>query len=202
MTTELKVLQAIRLKGRIAAADVVAAVDDDPAAVTETVARLTDSGLVLADKTVRLSQEGRARLQELLAAERQAADPRAIGAAYDEFRSVNQDFKELVSDWQLRDGRPNTHDDTGYDAAVLQRLEVVHRRVVPIIAAVAGQLPRLSAYADRLAAAYAKVLRGETMWLTRPLIDSYHTVWFELHEELIGAVGLTREGEARAGHAE
>jgi hypothetical protein len=202
VTTELKVLQAIRLKGRIAAADVVAAVDDDPAAVTETVARLTDSGLVLADKTVRLSQEGRARLQELLAAERQAADPRAIGAAYDEFRSVNQDFKELVSDWQLRDGRPNTHDDTGYDAAVLQRLEVVHRRVVPIIAAVAGQLPRLSAYADRLAAAYAKVLRGETMWLTRPLIDSYHTVWFELHEELIGAVGLTREGEARAGHAE
>lgn len=202
MTTELKVLQAIRLKGRIAAADVVAAVDDDPAAVTETVARLTDSGLVLADKTVRLSQEGRARLQELLAAERQAADPRALGAAYDEFRSVNQDFKELVSDWQLRDGRPNTHDDTGYDAAVLQRLEVVHRRVVPIIAAVAGQLPRLSAYADRLAAAYAKVLRGETMWLTRPFIDSYHTVWFELHEELIGAVGLTREGEARAGHAE
>jgi hypothetical protein len=202
VTTELKVLQAIRLKGRIAAADVVAAVDDDPAAVTETVARLTDSGLVLADKTVRLSQEGRARLQELLAAERQAADPRALGAAYDEFRSVNQDFKELVSDWQLRDGRPNTHDDTGYDAAVLQRLEVVHRRVVPIIAAVAGQLPRLSAYADRLAAAYAKVLRGETMWLTRPLIDSYHTVWFELHEELIGAVGLTREGEARAGHAE
>lgn len=202
MTTELKVLQAIRLKGRIAAADVVAAVDDDPAAVTETVARLTDSGLVLADKTVRLSQEGRARLQELLAAERQAADPRALGAAYDEFRSVNQDFKEMVSDWQLRDGRPNTHDDTGYDAAVLQRLEVVHRRVVPIIAAVAGQLPRLSAYADRLAAAYAKVLRGETMWLTRPLIDSYHTVWFELHEELIGAVGLTREGEARAGHAE
>jgi len=202
VTTELKVLQAIRLKGRIAAADVVAAVDDDPAAVTETVARLTDSGLVLADKTVRLSQEGRARLQELLAAERQAADPRALGAAYDEFRSVNQDFKELVSDWQLRDGRPNTHDDTGYDAAVLQRLEVVHRRVVPIIAAVAGQLPRLSAYADRLAAAYAKVLRGETMWLTRPFIDSYHTVWFELHEELIGAVGLTREGEARAGHAE
>ena len=202
MTTELKVLQAIRLKGRIAAADVAAAVDDDPAAVTETVVRLSDSGLVLADKTVRLSPEGRARLQELLAAERQAADPRAIGAAYDEFRTLNRDFKELVSDWQLRDGRPNTHDDSGYDAAVLQRLDGVHRRVEPIIAVVAGQLPRLSAYADRLAAAYAKVQRGETMWLTRPLIDSYHTVWFELHEELIGAAGLTREGEARAGHAE
>lgn len=202
MTTELKVLQVIRLKGRIVAADVAAAVDDNPATVTETVVRLTDSGLLLADETVRLSQAGRARLQELLTAERRAADQRAIGAAYDEFRVVNRDFKELVSDWQLRGGQPNSHDDAGYDAAVLQRLDGVHRRVVPIIGAVASQLPRLSAYRDRLGAAYAKVQRGETMWLTRPLIDSYHAVWFELHEELIGAAGLTREGEARAGHAE
>jgi hypothetical protein len=34
------------------------------------------------------------------------------------------------------------------------------------------------------------------------IIDSYHTVWFELHEELILATGLTREDEAKAGHAE
>jgi hypothetical protein len=27
-------------------------------------------------------------------------------------------------------------------------------------------------------------------------------VWFELHEELIGAAGLTREDEARTGDAE
>jgi hypothetical protein len=27
-------------------------------------------------------------------------------------------------------------------------------------------------------------------------------VWFELHEELIGAAGLTRGDEAMAGHAE
>jgi hypothetical protein len=34
------------------------------------------------------------------------------------------------------------------------------------------------------------VASGETIWLTRPIIDSYHTVWFELHEELIAATGL------------
>jgi hypothetical protein len=37
--------------------------------------------------------------------------------------------------------------------------------------------------------------------LTRPIIDSYHTVWFELHEELIQAAGRSREDEAKAGHA-
>jgi hypothetical protein len=199
---ELKVLQAIRLKGRIGSDDVAATVDDDPAAIAETIARLADSGLVLADKTVRLSTAGHARLQELLDAERQSADAQAIGAAYGEFRAVNSDFKVLASDWQLKDGQPNTHDDSEYDAGVLARLDGVHQRVIPIVATVAAQIPRLSAYADKLDAAYAKVLQGETMWLTRPIIDSYHTVWFELHEELIGAAGLTREDEARAGHAE
>jgi hypothetical protein len=43
---------------------------------------------------------------------------------------------------------------------------------------------------------------GDTSWFTRPLVDSYHTVWFELHEELIGAAGLTREDEASSGNDE
>jgi pyruvate,orthophosphate dikinase len=32
--------------------------------------------------------------------------------------------------------------------------------------------------------------------------DSYHTIWFELHEELISLMGRTRQGEALAGRAE
>jgi hypothetical protein len=53
-----------------------------------------------------------------------------------------------------------------------------------------------------LLVALGKVKNGETAWLARPLIDSYHTVWFELHEELISAVGLTREEAARSGDAQ
>jgi pyruvate,orthophosphate dikinase len=33
------------------------------------------------------------------------------------------------------------------------------------------------------------------------MIDSYHTVWFELHEDLIGLAGLSRADEAAAGRA-
>jgi pyruvate,orthophosphate dikinase len=33
------------------------------------------------------------------------------------------------------------------------------------------------------------------------LLDSYHTVWFELHEDLIRLAGRTREAEATAGRA-
>jgi len=198
---ELKVLQAVRLKGRIMPADVAATVGEAPSTVAEAVGAATDAGLLIEGKTLRLSPEGRIRLDELLAAERRNTDQAAIVAAYDQFRSVNADFKALVADWQLKDGEPNPHDDAEYDAAILARLADVHERVTPIAEAVAHELPRLASYSDKLAAALAKVQSGETTWLTRPIVDSYHTVWFELHEELILAAGLTRESEARAGHA-
>jgi hypothetical protein len=117
------------------------------------------------------------------------------GIAYDEFRSVNPEFKLVVTDWQLRAGQPNTHEDADYDAAVLSRLGDVHTRVTPVVDAVSAELPRLARYSAKLQAALDRVRAGETMWLARPLIDSYHTVWFELHEELILAAGLTREAE-------
>jgi hypothetical protein len=34
------------------------------------------------------------------------------------------------------------------------------------------------------------------------MIDSFHTVWFELHEDLIGLLGRTRAEEAAAGRAD
>lgn len=115
---------------------------------------------------------------------------------------MNNDFKALVSDWQLKDGQHNDHTDKRYDDAVLARLDTVHEAVMPIVAAAASEVPRLSTYADKLAAALARVQSGDLPWLTRPVMDSYHTVWFELHEELIGASGLAREEEAAAGHAD
>jgi hypothetical protein len=125
-----------------------------------------------------------------------------LGAAYNDFRAINTEFKALVTDWQLKGGQPNTHQDADYDAAVLARLDTVHQRAVSIIAAAATQLPRLNVYSAKLRSALDKVKTGEIAWLTRPLIDSYHTVWFELHEELILAVGLTREEAARSGDAQ
>lgn len=199
--TELKILQAVRLKGRVSRDDLAATVDDTPDAVAAAVTAAIESGLLIEGKTLRLSEEGRSRLTQLLATERGTADTAAIARAYESFRPVNADFKALISDWQIKDGAPNPHDDPAYDAAVLARLDDVHQRVTPMIAAVAAQIPRLGHYSVKLQSALDKVHAGETSWLTRPIIDSYHTVWFELHEELILAAGLTREQEARAGHA-
>jgi hypothetical protein len=203
--SELAILQAVRLKGRVSPTDLAATLGEDPADVTATVDRLTAAGLLVEATTLRISSTGRARLSELLAEERKGVDSAAMAAAYDDFRAVNADFKSVVTDWQLKggpEGTPNTHDDAEYDATVLARLEEVHARVAPIIEAAAAQLPRLTAYPSKLLVALRKVKAGETAWLTAPRIDSYHTVWFELHEELILAAGLTREQAARSGDAQ
>jgi DNA-binding MarR family transcriptional regulator len=203
--SELTVLQAVRLKGRVSPTEVAATLGEDQADVTATVDRLIAAGLLVEATTLRISSTGRARLSELLDEERNGAETTALAAAYDEFRAVNADFKALVTDWQLKggpDGEPNTHNDADYDAAVLARLDEVHARVAPILDAAATQLPRLKAYPSKLLVALRKIKVGETEWLTAPLIDSYHTVWFELHEELILAAGLTREEAARCGDAQ
>ena len=199
---ELPLLQAVRLKGWVRPADIAVTLYEDEAAVDAAIKELAEAGLLMEGKTVRLSPEGRERLRQLLSDERHGIDVAAIASAYHEFRPVNREFKSLVSEWQLRDGEPNDHTDAEYDSAVLGRLDGVHGSVLRILAAVSTQLPRLDAYSAKLSAALHKIHAGDTIWFTRPLIDSYHTVWFELHEELIGAAGLTREDEAEAGHAE
>jgi hypothetical protein len=200
--SELTVLQAVRLKGRLSLDDLATTLGEGADDLAATVEGLTRSGLLVDGNLLRLSPEGRVRLNELLAAERQQIDTAAFAAAYADFRAVNAEFKALVTDWQVKNGQPNTHDDADYDAAVVARLDNVHHRVAPIVAAAAAQLPRLSRYSAKLQAALDNVHAGETLWLSRPLIDSYHTVWFELHEELILAAGLTRESEAKSGDAQ
>ncbi len=200
--TELAVLQAVRLKGRVRPAELAATLGRELGDIADIVERLTAAGLLVDGASLRISASGRARLETLLAEERHGVDSAAMAAAYHDFRPVNADFKALVTDWQVKGGAPNTHDDAEYDAAVLARLDEVHARMVPIVEAAAAQLPRLGPYSAKLLAALDKVKAGEVAWLSRPLIDSYHTVWFELHEELIGAVGLTREEAARSGDAQ
>lgn len=199
---ELPLLQAIRLKGRVRPADLATTLDEDEIAVDATLKEFAVTGLVIEGKAARLSPEGKVRLAELLSEERRGIDSAAFTQTYDQFRGVNRDFKTLVAQWQLKDGEPNDHSDADYDAAVLARLDCVHEVVRPVLDAAARQLPRLGAYADKLSAALEKIRAGDTTWFTRPVVDSYHTVWFELHEELIGAAGLTREDEASAGHAQ
>ena len=165
---------------------------------------LSDQGLcTLAGTIVRATPAGRARLKSLLAQERARADPAAALALYEDFRSLNAQLKQIMTAWQLKgDGSVNDHADAAYDAGVLGQLARLHEDVAPLLQRAAAQSARLGGYAARLSRAAARIAAGDRSYVARIMADSYHTVWFELHEELIGLAGLTREELARRSGAD
>ncbi|MGX4688101.1 hypothetical protein [Streptomyces sp. JNUCC 63] len=200
---ELLVLQAARLKGRINA-DTVAAYGAIPVAEAQTrIDALLDAGRVKqAGTSVRITPEGRERLAELLSEERGTIAQAALQQAYHEFDDFNSELKAIITAWQMKDGEtPNDHTDSAYDQGVIKRLVALHEGFAPLLARIAAAAPRLASYQGRFGHAIDQVQRGDHSFVARPITDSYHTVWFELHEELIGLLGLSRADEAAAGRA-
>jgi len=202
MSAELAVLQAIRLKGRGDAAAAAVCVGVDESTAAGILADLAERGLVKGGPAFRITPEGREHLTAALAAERAEVDLTALKAAYADFDQVNSELKAIVTAWQMRDPEtPNDHTDAAYDATVIERLGGVDVAFTPVLEQVIAAAPRLHPYRLRFANALQRIHAADTAFVARPLIDSYHTVWFEFHEELIGLLGLSRADEAAAGRA-
>jgi hypothetical protein len=143
-----------------------------------------------------LTAAGRAEQQRRAAADAEAAGAtHAVRGAYERFLGLNRDLLSVCTDWQVRGGQPNDHADAAYDAAVLTRLEGIDGAVRPVLADLAAELDRYRHYGPRFADALVRLGAGELEWFTKPLIDSYHTIWFELHEDLLTTLGIERSQE-------
>jgi hypothetical protein len=143
-----------------------------------------------------LTPDGRAAHAELIADELAAVGALStVEDAYGRFLGVNNELLTVCTDWQLREGALNDHADAAYDDAVIGRLRRVDDTVQPVARDLSGVLVRFSDYGPRLASALQRVEQGERDWFAKPMIDSYHTVWFELHEDLLATLGIERSRE-------
>lgn len=204
VVSDLELLRLIGVKGRVRTDAVAISLGGETAEVTARCADLVAAGSCADTPAgLRLTPDGRARLGELLTAERGTVDTAAMTVAYEDFCVVNAELKEIVTAWQMKDAAtPNDHADPEYDARILDRLTDLHGRVRPLAERLGMIAPRLARYGVRLELAVEKIGGGDHTWVARPITDSYHTVWFELHEDLIGLCGLNRAEEAAAGRAE
>ena len=197
---ETMVLHGLRLKAfpdTDALAVAVGLPVDDVAA---TLARFATDGLVrrveghITGWT--LTPEGRRDGERRLADELEAAGAReAVRDGYQRFVALNTELLEVCTDWQMRGDAVNDHRDAAYDQQVVDRLIDLHVKVRPVVADLRGHLARFAPYATRLRTALERVTEGERDWFTKPTIDSYHSVWFELHEDLLATLGLERAKE-------
>ncbi len=176
---------------------------DEAAALVE---RLAADGIAKdAGGMFSLTDDGKALGAEMLAADSEAWGVEAAAAALDTFIELDGAMKSIVTAWQMKevDGEQvlNDHADADYDVAVLARLAELHLKSTAWITPLYAGLPRLAAYGARLDAAAEKAAAGDGMYIASPRVDSYHGVWFELHEDLIRLAGKTREEEVAAGRA-
>lgn len=116
------------------------------------------------------------------------ADP-AFQTGYAGFERLNTVLKQLITDWQTipvgGERVPNDHNDKDYDSGIIDRLGDLHERVEDVLDQLAGALPRMRIYRDKLASALEKAEDGAIVWVSDAKIESYHTLWFELHEDLL-----------------
>jgi hypothetical protein len=146
---------------------------------------LTQAGRELAEAAGRLTDGG--------------PEEAAARRSYDAFLPLNVRLLEVCAAWQMQPGDvPNNHTDAAYDWDVREQLDVVHARVVPQLHELGAVVPRFARYPSALDAALARLDEGDDAWFTSPRVDSYHTVWMQLHEEFRLALGISAAAEAAA----
>ncbi len=115
---------------------------------------------------------------------------------YEAFERINDDLKLLMTDWQTLtvagETVANDHSDPDYDERIIGRLGRLHDRAERLLDRLAQHVPRIGYYGGQLLAALEKAEDGDIRWVSDATIGSYHTVWFELHEDLLRVTGLAR----------
>lgn len=200
--TEFLALHGLAVRKSGPASAVADLLDADEAAVAAALESLAERGMAIgANGLYMVTPAGRdwliSRYEEVFAEFR--TNPEAT-ESYDRFERVNRELLRLFTGWQMvpagGESVPNDHSDPDYDSAIVDRLGALHERAHRPLEQFAEIEPRLGAYLRRLGSAYDRVLVGGHEFVSGVKVDSYHTVWFELHEDLLRALGREREEQA------
>ena len=200
------VIRVLVVKG-YAGPDAIAAAlggaQDDAAGVLD---RLVADGIAeAAAGSFRLTADGKAIGREKIAEDTLSWGADDALAALDAFLALDHRMKDTVTAWQMREVEGaqtfNDHTDSAYDAEVLGRLAALHVDASAWLTPLVVGLPRLATYGQRLEQAAAAAATGDGRYVASPRVDSYHGIWFELHEDLILLAGRNRADEVASGRA-
>jgi hypothetical protein len=117
-------------------------------------------------------------------------------AAYEAFERINVQLKAVITDWQTIDlggaRVANDHSDSSYDDRIVERLGDLHDRAERILRQLERGVVRFGYYRTHLDEALDKAECGAREWVSDVKLPSYHTLWFELHEDLLRLLGRKR----------
>jgi len=175
----------------------------DPERITSILARFvekgyTEKGIYIGHEAWKITPAGETFVnsyrQFILA---QTGQKETIIKKCEEFENLNVKFKELVTGWQVKiiNGTPilNDHSDPEYDSAILNQIFDLHKNVIRILEEMASILPiyNYKNYIERFDFAIKKLKEGTFDYIAKDK-NSYHNVWFELHESILKLWGRER----------
>jgi hypothetical protein len=118
-----------------------------------------------------------------------------LGQVYDQkFRPLNMDFKKIATDWQMKqlpsgENVLNDHADAEYDTKVLGSLFELHKKVMGLSGELMPLHSEVKSYLKRLEEAIKNINAGDRRYVTGVTVDSYHTVWYEFHNDILKKLG-------------
>lgn len=137
-----------------------------------------------------LAERGRIHGEHLLAAELDATGTRlAVEAVHQDFLPVNEAVARACSQWQL------TEMGLGEERVSVEQTITILRDAADTLESLQARLSRHLNRFDGYHLRFSTALNRATTdpgWVTGTDRDSAHRVWFELHEDLIASLGITR----------
>jgi len=185
---QMQVLRSIAFAGAVGDQSEIIGFGDDLGA---TLAALAAEGLIENDGFIAPTEAGMKALDAWYAADRAGIDAAARDALIAAFRPLDLEIKRLATAWQDAEGR----DDWDARLKVVEDLSALHDRTLAFLGANAATLKRFHEYAERLTRAHERVVDGDTDFIASVRLDSYHTVWFTMHEDLLRLLERERDPE-------
>lgn len=184
----IRVLRNIAFAGAVASAEEIIGAGADCAAA---VLALQAAGFLEPGAVIVSTPAGLAALDRWYAGDRSNLDSATRDRMHVEFRPLDVRLKATSTDWQ----RADAADDWDARLAAVESLSSLHADMLEFIERHRGVLPRLEEYRERLSRALARVVEGQTEYVAQVHLDSYHTVWFQWHEDILRLLERARDPE-------
>lgn len=187
MDTTGKILQYLSREGVAETKTITDDTDISETELTETLNDLESDGYVEGDDFWYLTDEGETHFNDVLRARFTSDQIAELENRYQEFESLDSRFKDLANSWQGRD------DERAYDE-LIDDLAEFHREVETFLDGFSEPIrDEYRIYVTDLKSALENLQGGNDKYFTGTDVDSYHTVWFRWHDDLLRTLGKQRD---------
>jgi hypothetical protein len=187
---DLRLLRLIVFAGAMGDKSDIVGFEGD--AIDAALAELKGVGLIEYEGFIAPTSSGIETLDNWYATDRSELSDATKAALIREFHPLDVELKRTASAWQ----EAVAQDDWDARLNSIEALSNLHSRAIEFIGRFAVPVPRFVEFQKRLETAMTLVLDGEVDHFVGVRCDSYHTIWFHFHEDLLRLLQRERDSES------